>query len=274
MPRWIRDILLPIAVVLALPIGMLGPALTLPALVYGFPLVLLAVLAGLLLLVLPRRSRPAGAPSERTDVQQGPPSDLEAARPDPIPPDAPRPYAAVPLPEGPAGPRAVPALRVSLAPVDGHAGPLAGAARPLAGGPFRRLLVLLDPDDFAPEALERALATARRDGAEIVLVSVMEVEEARRRGPARESLARHPQVLRALIEKALENLCWRIQAGGVKVRRRSELDDPAARVPALAREEGVDAIVVVPRRRRLPWPRPAPPEWAPSAPCPVLALSS
>ncbi len=51
MKRLIQDLILPIVVLLALPIGMLGPALTLPLLVYGFPFILLAIFVGLLWLL-------------------------------------------------------------------------------------------------------------------------------------------------------------------------------------------------------------------------------
>ncbi len=253
MKGLLRDILLALAVLLALPIGMVGPALTLPALVYGFPLVLLAVLAGLAALLLrrPGSVRASRAPASRS-------------------------YVAVPLPAQPALPSPLPSVRVSL-PEAGN-GRLRAAsldgAQALAGGPFSRLLVVLDPEDFSPQALARAVATARRDGAELVLASVMEAEEARRRGPARGNLSHHPVALRAHLGKELENLCWRALALGVRARRRVELDDPARRVPELALEEEADAVILVPPRPRLfSWGFSAP-EWASGAAVPVLALSA
>lgn len=270
MPRWLRDLILPLAVLLGLPLGMLGPALALPALVYGFPLLLLGLLAGLAALVLRgwRRERAPERVPERVS------QDVRAGRPTRTASLDDRPYAALPITPPPGAPSPLAAVRVTLnAEENGRLDSRAlASAEPLAGGPFRRLLVLLDPVDFAPEALARAVATARRDGAEIILASVIDVEEARRRGTARASLAHHPIVLRAMLDKELENLCWGIQASGVNVRRRAELDDPARRVPELARDLGADAVVVAPRRPRLLRARPSPPAWAQAAPCPVLAL--
>jgi len=269
MKGLLRDILLALAVLLALPIGMVGPALTLPALVYGFPLVLLAVLAGLAALLLQRHGSP---PASRAAI--GMP--LGTGRPKPGRAPAHRSYDVAPLPAQQAILSPLPSVRVSLHEAGNgrlRAASLDGAPA-LAGGPFSRLLVVLDPEDFSPQALARAVATARRDGAELVLASVMEAEEAWRRGPARGNLSHHPAALRARLGKELENLCWRALALGVRARRRVELDDPAQRVPELALEEEADAVILVPRRPRLfSWGSSAP-EWASGAPVPVLALSA
>jgi len=274
MARTLRDIFLAVAVLLALPIGMLGPALTLPALIYGFPVVMAAILGGLLLLLLGggRSGRTAAVGTAGADAEsRRAPAGTVSSRPAPLR-SVQRPYSVVARrAASPASPPAS-AVLVSLeARGNGSAGPaFLAPAEPLAGGPFRRLLVLLDPEDFAPRALARAIATARRDGAELILAGVLEIEEARRRPSARANLAHHPATLRAQLDKELENICWQLQAAGVNVRRRAEIGDPKRRLPEMAGEERVDAVIVAPPRPGLLGLRSMPPDWAAHSPCPVL----
>lgn len=246
MKRLIQDTILPIAVLLALPLGMLGPALTLPLLVYSFPLVLAAIVVGLLLLLRGERTEERAADLPLQDLSG-------------------RPAAGGPSPEK--FPSAV--ILGGFRRRDSIP-----SAEPLGGGPFRRILVLLNPDDYAVQALAQVAATAKRDDAEVVLASVVTAEEAMRWQDLRGNLTHHAPLVRLRLDKVLENLCWRLEDEGIRARRRVELAEPASQVPDLARREKADLVVLALPEGRLLQARAATPDWAQAMPCPVLALAS
>jgi len=244
--RLIQDLILPIVVLLALPIGMLGPALTLPLLVYGFPFILLAIFAGLLWLLWQEKGE--------EQVANLPLQDLSG-----------RPAAGGPEPEKFASARL---LKHS------HRKDAMPVGEPLGGGPFRRILVLLNPEDFAIRALARVVATAKRDDAAVVLASVVSAEEAILQRDVKGSLTHQTQLIRLRLDKLLENVSWRLEESGVRTRRRSEIAEPSSHVPDLAREEEADLVVLTPRSGRLRQAHAAMPDWAQAIACPVLALAS
>jgi hypothetical protein len=266
MKSLIRDVAMAIIVLLALPLGMVGPALALPALVYGFPFILLAVVLGLVALVLRRsgRRRPAAAGRSAAAATSGsaplagPPLDVAT-------PKAPPRGTLASRRELEAGRRRSRSLLDAA---------VVSSAPPLPGGPFRRILAILDAGDFSAAALASAAAAARRDGAELVLAGMLDYEEGRRRAIARGVAAHHPAVLKQMMAKDLENLRWRLEEFGVKARCRAVVGDPEVEGPALAREEGADVVAIIPPRPRLLRTRPEPPQWAPQAPCPVLPLAA
>ena len=246
MKRLIQDLVLPVVVLLALPIGMLGPALTLPLLIYGFPFIMLAIFLGLLLLLRQEKGE--------KQVVDLPLQDLSG-----------RPAAGGPEPGKFASAQLLERTR--------HKGSMP-VGKPLGGGPFRRILVLLNPEDFAIRAVARVVATAKRDNAEVVLASVVSAEEAILKRDVRGSLTHQTQLIRLRLDKLLENVSWRLEECGVTTWRRSEIAEPSSQVPDLAREEEVDLVVLTPRAGRLRQVHAAMPDWAQAVPCPVLALAS
>jgi hypothetical protein len=244
--RLVQDLILPIVVLLALPVAMLGPALTLPLLIYGFPLVMVGLLAGLFVLLRGERRKQQGGEAPLQDLSGRPPAG------------------------GPAPEKFASAVALERA----RQRDSLPSAEPLGGGPFRRIMVFLNPEDFALGAMARVAATARRDCAEVILAGVVGAEETLWRHGLRGNLTHHRQLIRLRLDKELENLCWRLEENGVSASRRVELAVSATQVPDLALREGADLVVFAPSRGRLRQARVATPDWARALPCHDLDLAS
>jgi nucleotide-binding universal stress UspA family protein len=113
-----------------------------------------------------------------------------------------------------------------------------------AGRP-RRILAAVDGSATSLQAAEAAIALATADGAEVLLLHVLDDELLREIT----SLIEHPpeavrERLQSQGEQILGDLCERASQRGVACDRRIEIGDPPRVIDEVARDSGADAIFV------------------------------